>query len=65
MTINQAHRKALDRSAKSVQTFYVVMEEQPDGSLYDVASSFDLDTFYQGISDQHIIAAYEGGQVCQ
>jgi hypothetical protein len=63
MTLDRAHSVAHGRSIQhAAQTWYVVQEEQPDGTFYDACTSFDLDTFYTGISDHNILACYEAGE---
>jgi hypothetical protein len=66
MTETQAHTAAQKRSRKHpAATFYVIREEQNDGSMYDVGTDADLNDFYNGLSDGSIMAAYEGGQRCE
>lgn len=49
MTRDQAFAAALRRSrANPLREYFVVREDQDDGTLYDVADDYQLDTYYAG-----------------
>ena len=57
MTKSAAMKAAARRSKREI--YFVVFE---DGE-YDAADEYDLETYYAGLSDQNIIAAFEDGQL--
>ncbi len=59
MTLAEARKKARKVSKAKARTVYVVFE----AGVYDWATGHDLDTFYNGISPNHIIEAYENGEI--
>lgn len=63
MTLTLAHQRAAVRSKKHAKEFFVVREEQNDGTFFDVCTAFDLETFYNGIGDENILACYENGEM--
>ncbi len=60
MNLKRAHQSAKDYSYSNPGIQYVVWISEDQ--TWKVADGFDLDTFYQGISDNNIEAAYENGQ---
>ena len=63
MTEERAFAEIKRRSEKwKTYTFYVVREEQNDGTFFDVCTENDLETFYNGISDQNVLVCYEAGE---
>jgi hypothetical protein len=58
MTRDQARIRARKRSREEMTDYYVVTGDEP--GQYDVASDFDLDTFYLG---QPILDHYFGGEM--
>jgi hypothetical protein len=58
MTEAAARRKALQLARKLRTTYYVVWERDTDAPAalsYHVATDYDLDTFFAGISDHNIL----------
>ena len=51
MTYKQAQDKALRLAKKRNEPYFVVYES----SEYEVASEYDLDTWFAGISDRNIL----------
>lgn len=59
MTETQAHKQAHQMSLKSALTYYVVFEDNE----YHVATLYDLETYFEGIRDDKILAAYKRGDL--
>lgn len=60
MTRDQAFAAALRRSrANPSREYFLVREVQDDGTLYDVATDYQLDTFYAGAP---VELAFFGGE---
>lgn len=58
----QAHEAAKRRARQIGQTIYVVFsveDHELAASGYHLATATDLDTYYAGIRDDDILAAYE------
>lgn len=55
MTRQQAYKRAQRLAARTQE--HVMIIYVPEDRNYDVATDYDLDTFYHGISDDHILAS--------
>ena len=62
MELKQAHQSAKDYSYSNPGIQYVVWISEDGTGTWKVTDGFDLDTFYAGVPDQNIEAAYENGQ---
>ena len=63
-SLPDARRVASKQSVLTGEERFVlyVPESMPSSQPYDVCTSRDLDTFYQGHADQHLIDCYVNGQ---
>ena len=55
MNIQQAIKRAKHNAKKSGDWVYVVKEECDDPDSYDIASEYDLDTFYLGTNPRYAV----------
>jgi len=55
MTFNEAKERAVSLACKTGKMRFVIWIGDDEGGPYTVATDEDLDTFYLGISDDHIL----------